>query len=60
MKMKRIVSFLITFAMLFTMMPNIAFAREGDTYIVPLNATVYRFLIRFTCPKIPASGVFNS
>lgn len=42
MKMKRIVSFLITFAMLFTMMPNIAFAREGDTYIVPLNATVYR------------------
>lgn len=40
MKMKRIVSFLVTFAMLFTMIPNIAFARENDTYIVSAN-TVY-------------------
>lgn len=31
MKMKRIVSFLITFAMLFTMMPNIAFAGENES-----------------------------
>lgn len=42
MKMKRIVSFLITFAMLFTMMPNIAFADENDTYTVPGAATVYQ------------------
>lgn len=31
MKMKRIVSFLITFAMLFTMMPNIAFAQGNGS-----------------------------
>ena len=33
MKMKRIVSFLITFAMLFTMMPNIAFAQENESLL---------------------------